>query len=132
MESVDNGRENWGIPKELADFRFETAGPGRRRVTVSQGGVTLFSATISKYGLSFPVSTRLMPLPLVQRLNGKFYYTQFNGSGTEKLARLSDVAVNVDFIPAIGTARPLAGIGVHRFAMEFPIARVESAEPGAV
>lgn len=126
MESVVNGRENWGIPKELADFSFEKLGRGRKRVTVSKEGTVIFSAIVREYGPSFPVTTRLMPLPLVQLLNGRVFYTRFNGRGKGTMARLSDVTVNPAYFPAIADARPLAGVGVRQFTIEFPEARVEA------
>ena len=38
MESVVNGRANWGIPKEKADFSFEKSGDDEEKAIVSVGG----------------------------------------------------------------------------------------------
>ena len=63
MDSVLNGRKNWAIPKELADFKFSQNG-NIEEVKVSKGGRTFFRAGMKVWGPRFPVSTKLLPFPL--------------------------------------------------------------------
>jgi hypothetical protein len=50
--SVAGGREIWGLPKELAEFKWE----GHNRVTVSQGKNILCRLTYTQPSLSLPLS----------------------------------------------------------------------------
>jgi len=127
MESVVNGRENWGIPKELADFTFTDLGGRRRRITVEKNGETVVDMVVSKGGPGFPVSTALLPLPLCQKLDGRFYFTRFRGKGKGRFSRIESIIVNPDRFPEIEDDDPLVGIGVEDFTIEFPVARIVSA-----
>ncbi|MCS6795047.1 MAG: acetoacetate decarboxylase family protein, partial [Raineya sp.] len=48
-ESVWNGIENWGIPKEMADFTWEDAQNGFERFVVKKEGDTFFSAELKSW-----------------------------------------------------------------------------------
>lgn len=58
-DSVWNGIENWGIPKELADFNLTTLPDGTRVFEVSQRGRLFFSARAKPWSVRFPVTTKL-------------------------------------------------------------------------
>jgi acetoacetate decarboxylase len=76
-DSVQGGREIWGLPKEIADFTWQ---PGKLpRVQVSQGDRILCSLTckwqlLTLPGLQFPVSS-----PVLSKLNSQFL--TFPGQG---------------------------------------------------
>ncbi len=123
--SVINGRRNWGIPKELADFRFEPAGEGRRRVTVTKGPSVIFFTDIETFGPRFPVSNALFPMPLAQKLDGNLFRTAFSGRGRARLARIREMSAAPAFFPDISSVRPLAAIGLDDFRIVFPEARIE-------
>lgn len=124
LESVVNGRENWGIPKEQADFKFIDLEGRRQKITVSKDGNTIFEMTVKNYPLSFPVSTRFVPLPLLQKMNDKFLLTRFNGRGKGKPARIEKLEINPDFFPQIRNAKPIASIKVENFHIQFPVAQI--------
>lgn len=125
MESVVNGRNNWGIPKEQADFQFEDQGNGREQVRISVNGTEAANLTLRAFGPSFPVSTKLMPFPLVQQYEDKYFYTSFSGKGKGKLARIEHIAVNGSLFPDISIVKPIAVLKVEPFHITFPVAKVE-------
>ena len=57
--SAENGLLNWGIPKELADFRLINEGNGLETIKVTQNGVPILDITIktSQANLAFPWRT---------------------------------------------------------------------------
>lgn len=124
-ESVVNGRANWGIPKEKADFNFEKLNSREERIHISCGGNLVAEFIISTGVLPFPVSTRLLPFPLVQLHQGKYFYTTFSGSGTGRFAKIKELEVNSELFPDISECRPIAAIRVEPFAITFPEALIE-------
>ncbi len=123
--SVINGRANWGIPKELADFRFERNGKVET-VTVKKGKKTFFQAEFSAGGLRFPVHTALIPFPLTQDYDGKRFHTKYTGSGRGRLARVESMQADPEFFPDLTAVRPLAVLSIDDFRITFPVARIES------
>jgi hypothetical protein len=59
--SVDNGRRNWGIPKELADFDVETGRDGVKRVTMRVEGATAVELWLRHGLLPLPFTSSLVP-----------------------------------------------------------------------
>ena len=126
MESVVNGRANWGIPKEKAEFRFEQLDGRTEKATVSVEGKTAAEFTIRSGKFRFPVSTKLLPFPLVQKQEGKYYFTNFSGKGTGRLAGVRELRVAPDLFPDVSGCRPLAVIRVDPFDITFPEAEIRS------
>ena len=122
MDSVLNGRKNWAIPKELADFKFSRNG-NIEEVEVSKGGRTFFRAGMKVWGPRFPVSTRLLPFPLMQADEGSFLHTRFSGSGWGRFASLRAIKADQDFFPDLSLAAPLAAVFVDPFKIVFPPAK---------
>ncbi|KAF8651140.1 hypothetical protein AX16_004863 [Volvariella volvacea WC 439] len=69
-ESTYNGRKNWNIPKQVADFDFKTGSDGITRLTVSLPGSStpFFKATVSPIPL---VSS--LKIPFTTTILGKYY-----------------------------------------------------------
>jgi len=126
MASVENGRRNWGIPKELAEFSFQSMGPHSEKVCIFSEESTIAEFTLDSGKLSFPVNTKLLPFPLVQYHEGKYYYTTFQGSGTGKFAKLKDIRINPQLFPDISGFKPILAIKVEPFNITFPVATIES------
>ncbi len=119
-ESVVNGRANWGIPKEQAEFEFEQLNRLEERIRVSLGGTSVAEFVIRSGALPFPVSTKLLPFPLIQRHEGKHFYTTFSGSGTGRFAKIEKLQINSELFPDISLCKPIAAIKVEPFAITFP------------
>lgn len=125
MESVVNGRANWGIPKEKADFKFENAGDRTEKATISVDGKIAAQFTIKSGKLTFPVSTKLMPFPLVQEYEGKHFFTNFSGSGKGHFSKVTDIKINGELFPDISGCRPIAVVQVDPFNITFPVAEIK-------
>lgn len=126
MASVENGRRNWGIPKELADFSFQNIDTNSEKITIYSKENIIAEFIIKSGKLPFPVNTKLLPFPLVQLHESKFYYTTFQGNGTGKFAKLKDIYINPQFFPDISNFKPLIAIKVEPFKITFPKATITS------
>lgn len=124
MDSVINGRQNWAIPKHPAAFDFEPRQSGEV-VTVTRDGQPVFQASFQARGPAFPVSTRLLPFPLLQPADGQdaWLQTTFSGTGRGRLARVEDMQVSGAAFPDLADIKPLAVIAVDPFRISFPVAR---------
>lgn len=120
--SVENGIENWGIPKEQADFDITHNPDGSRTYVVSQQGKPFFTVRATAGGFSFPVSTRLLPgFQVVQKRRGELLLTAPTATGKGQLARLRDLQIDPAFFPDITQGTRLATIAVRDFTMVFPV-----------
>lgn len=128
MISVENGRKNWGIPKELAGFTFKSTKPHTEKISVFSEENAIAEFTLESDKLSFPVNTKLFPFPLVQYYEGKYYYTTFQGSGTGKLAKLKDININSKLFPDVSGFNPIIAIKVEPFKITFPVAKIAELE----
>lgn len=123
QDSTNNGRYNWGIPKETAAINWKKSGH-TDHVTLSLHGHTFFDCRITSGGLSFPTHTAFMPMRLYQQLNEQTYLTNPKGKGRAKLARIRDMRVNQDYFPDISLTKPLAAVKISPFKMVFPAAGI--------
>ncbi len=124
-ESVVNGRRNWAIPKERANFIFRPLGKDREEILVERNGGSVFHGKFRIKGPVFPVSTVLFPYRLVQLQDNRAYHTRFTGQGWGRLASLEAIRVNPEHFPALAEKKPLMAIAVQPFAITFPTAVVE-------
>lgn len=128
MSSVVNGIENWAIPKELANFKFQQLSSKKERVTVSKENENIADVTLSTFGPSFPISTSLMPFPLVQLHNNQYFYTKFSGKGKGRLAKLENIEINKTLFPDLSHVKPIFALKVEPFEIVFPVAKIEPAQ----
>lgn len=127
QNSVVNGRRNWGIPKELAEFDLQYDQKGGVNAVVSLGGKAFCKLRFKKSGPALPVTTALVPKgmrTLVQHWQGQqFEYTPTAG-GWASLAQLthcwSDPASMID----ISNAKPVLAVATKNFQMTFPTSTV--------
>ena len=126
MESVVNGRANWGIPKEKAEFSFEKESGNTEKATVTADGKIAAEFTLKSGRFFFPVSTKLLPFPLVQQHEGKYYFTNFFGKGRGHFAKVKDIKIDPELFPDVSLCRPIAVIRVDPFDITFPEAKIEN------
>lgn len=126
MESVVNGRANWGIPKEKAEFSFEKLSSNTEKATVTANGKIAAEFTLKSGRFFFPVSTKLLPFPLVQQHEGKHYFTNFFGKGRGHFAKVKDIKIDPELFPDVSLCRPIAVIRVDPFDITFPEAKIEN------
>lgn len=127
MASVVNGRENWGIPKQLADFDVEQIDDTTQQFTALHAGDPFFEATLEAGILRFPVNTLFVPgfitpTLLQQRDDGQLLTTVPRASGViSPTATLKHLAVEPSAFPDISTRQPLGVIEAVNFRMTFPV-----------
>ncbi len=121
MESVENGKKNWGIPKELADFEIIPLGRNKERIIVKKDGIAFFDVTLKKRYIPFKVNTKYISNAIVQKLeDDTIFLTEFNGTGTAKLALLKSIRCDEKYFPKICSVKPLVVTAIDDFKIEFP------------
>jgi Acetoacetate decarboxylase (ADC) len=122
-DSVVNGRNNWGIPKDRADFEVEQGGTDGReeRVRVTSDGRELCD-------LRFGMLRFAPPLPvhaaLAQRFRGRTYYYAPEARGRVRPGRLLSWRFDSALFPDLAGAAVIAAFKVESFRMSFPVARI--------
>jgi hypothetical protein len=116
--SVDSGRANWGIPKELADF--QVAGDLFR---AGYGGEAFLEAELQAIGPHLPADSAWSPAPLriAQLLAGRLLVTAPAGRGSVRLARLRHLRADPAVFPDVSRFRPLLAVRATGFALTFPV-----------
>lgn len=117
--STLNGRANWAIPKQTADFHWQKE-KGLDRVDVTLNGKPVFQASIRSGGISFPMNTGLLPIRLRQELEDQVLFTQPEGKGWGKLARIQEVEVDPQLFPDIRGIKHILALKVSPFTLTFP------------
>lgn len=122
--SVDNGRRNWGIPKDVAQFDVRYGEQGLDRVRVSRHGKVFAELDYRAMPLSLPFSTALVPKAwrtLGQHHDGRMYRYTPSASGWIQPARLQRCQIDASEFPDVSRARPVLSVAVPRFRMGFPV-----------
>ena len=127
--SVWNGIENWGIPKELCDFDFQALDDRTDKLVAKQGNSTFFEATIRRGSFSFPLTTAFLPLRITQQLRDEWVLTQPSAKGKAYFGKLTDINVNAALFPAIAPFKPWGVLVVKNFTMTFPVATFTKIKP---
>lgn len=124
-DSAWNGTENWGIPKELADFNMTDRSDGSRVYEVSRDGKLFFEVCMKPLGPRFPVSTKLFPWSrIMQQLRDRWLLTRPAASGQAQLSSLKNIFADPDFFPPLSRVKPLLVFSVRDLLMAFPVPQV--------
>lgn len=128
-DSVVNGRVNWGIPKDRADFavRYRVDGTREDHIRVTSDGELLAELRLRDFPLSLPVHGGLLPVAqrtLAQRLGGRTFLYAPSSRGWIRPGRLVDWRFNPALFPDLSGARVVAAVKVPSFRMGFPVANV--------
>jgi hypothetical protein len=135
-DSVVNGRQNWGIPKDRADFEVSSAGPDGRDLHVrvaEDGGRELCSLRLGRrpWAPKLPAPGAMVPeglRTLAQRFDGRTYYYAPSASGWVRPGRLLDWSFDAGLFPDLHGSSVVAALEVESFRMVFPVARVANRE----
>lgn len=117
--STHNGRYNWGIPKITQPIIWESE-KGMDTIGVGDEDDPFFFCKISHKGISFPVSTKILPIKLYQQWNGKAFETEPKGSGWGKFAKIETLKINHKRFPDISQFKPVFSVKVSPFKIDFP------------
>ncbi|MCB0550022.1 MAG: acetoacetate decarboxylase family protein [Phaeodactylibacter sp.] len=120
QESMEWGRRNWAIPKDMAEFHWKRTGPYADEVRINREEEPMLEASIKGMGPRFPISTALIPLRIHQELDGRVVETSPRGKGMGQWARVPHLRVLSDAFPDISSYRPFAALRVSGFQMTFP------------
>jgi Acetoacetate decarboxylase (ADC) len=131
-DSVVNGRNNWGIPKDQADFAVEQGGADGReecvRVTSEGREVCELRLATLRFAPPLPVHGAVVPTSLrtlAQCFRGRTYYYAPEARGWVRPGRLLSWRFNAELFPDLSGAAVVAALKVESFRMAFPVARVE-------
>ena len=126
-ESVLNGKINWGIPKERADFNVEKIDHNREKIAVSKNGQLFAEFDFQTYGLTLPISTAMIPQrfrSLAQDFGGKLF--QYNPTSKGKMSYGKVLHSNIDgkYFPDLSKGKILGVMRYTDFTMNFPISKI--------
>ena len=129
MSSVENGRQNWGIPKEMAEFDVRHDHAGRSEVRVTRDGRTVAELVFRPRGPRLPMLVHWLPkrlLTLGQQLDGcEFIYTP-EARGKIRWAEMVRATSDAELFPDLAAGKLLACFEVPEFRMVFPRSRIRS------
>ncbi len=120
--SVQNGRANWAIPKELADFDWQGSA-NNEQITVKSQGAKVMEIALRAKGPKFPINTRVFPLSIGQEEDGRTLITRPYGRGWGRIASVNTLSVNRAYFPDISGIKPLIAFRVDLFQMVFPASK---------
>lgn len=128
-DSVVNGRENWGIPKDRADFdvRYDVDGSGVDEIRVLSEGREMAALRLKAWPLSLPVHGGIVPASLrtlAQRFRGKTFLYAPSSRGWIRPGRLLSWRFDGELFPDLAGARIIAAVKIPSFAMTFPLSKV--------
>jgi Acetoacetate decarboxylase (ADC) len=127
-DSVVNGRINWGIPKDRADFTIERGSDNVDTVRVSRDGHVFADMKFKPYGLTFPVTSALLPAglrTLMQYWRGKSYRFTLSAKGSLRMAKLVEWKFDPKLFPDLARGKVLMAGYFPNFDMTFPVAAVK-------
>jgi hypothetical protein len=129
-DSVVNGRANWGIPKDRADFdvAYGTGEGADDTVRVTAGGRELAVLRFRSRPLAppLPLNTAIVPATLrtlgQRGHDGDWLYTP-SASGWMRPGRLLSWSFDPELFPDLAGARAPVALEIQSFQMTFPVAR---------
>lgn len=128
-DSVVNGRSNWGIPKDRADFDCDSSGRSER-IRVTTGDRLIASLELERRGPAWPVHAGLLPAAfrrVVQYHGGHRFELVPEARGRAGLARLKNATSDHDLFPALDEGQVRMALHVPRFRLCFPPATISPA-----
>ncbi|HEX5656412.1 MAG TPA: acetoacetate decarboxylase family protein, partial [Polyangiales bacterium] len=125
--SVENGRRNWGIPKELADFDVDEGRDGVKRVTMRVDGVTAVELWFKHGTLPLPFTSSLVPRSLCtlgQVLGGQSYEVTPSFRGLMQRAQVLHAWSEPGMFCELSAERVVGALRLSKCDLQFPPARV--------
>ena len=129
QDSIDNGQKNWGIPKEMAQFKVSYGANNQDSIALTTPtGDIIAQLHFSHHLLRFPVSTKLAPTRLITLAqdwhNTRFFFAP-QANGHLKPALLKDCYINSQYFPDIAQGRVVACFKVTDFSLIFPVPKTQ-------
>ncbi len=124
--SIQEGRLNWAIPKEFANFKWNKNGSNTEVSVSTKEGEVFLEAEFTKKFFYFPLTTKFYPVSLLQKAEaGKFINTEFSGSGKGKFAATNKWIANEKYFVDINkVAKFSIGLSIDEFNIIFPVPEI--------
>jgi hypothetical protein len=123
-ESVQNGINNWGIPKEVADFEWISLANNHVQVKVMKDGVVFFDAIFKRNSFKFPITTSIIPLKVIQKKGNKYFLTKPSAKGKGSFASIKKLEIKASHFPNLIGISPWIVSNISDLEMTFPIPTV--------
>ncbi|MDP2227341.1 MAG: hypothetical protein Q8J78_07670 [Moraxellaceae bacterium] len=126
-DSVVNGHDNWGIPKERCDFQVSYGNDGIDEVKLLLDGRVFAELNFRSHLFRLPFNGHLIPKglrTLAQQFKGREFTYIPLAKGHVKPARLLSARIDSAHFPDISQGRVVACVKVTDFDMVFPVAAV--------
>lgn len=121
--SLENGRRNWGIPKELATFTVEHRSERLDHVAMRVDGELAVELTLQHAGPTLPVATWLLPRrlrTLGQQLDGKTFEVTVSARGRAQRAKVEHAWSDETLFPAMTPASIAFALKLGKLSLAFP------------
>ncbi len=128
MDSVINGRRNWGIPKDRCDFNIDWQEDGIDRAELTgDDGSSIARLVLAARGPRLPMPGHWLPKrlrTLSQLWEGHQFTLAPSARGSLRRARVLDWAFDAEQFPDLAQGRCVAAFQIPEFEMLFPEASV--------
>jgi hypothetical protein len=125
IASVINGQNNWGIPKELADFELKNLGNKSEKFIISKGNKMIMDITFSPGKLALPIHNKFFPVPFIQYFLEKLFFYKLSAKGKGKFAEILDIQINDEYFPDVNKIKPLTVIKIEDLILSLTPSREE-------
>jgi len=127
LTSLVGGRSNWGIPKDLAAFSSAMREDGTEFLSAQVDGREIARLVVHAVGPTIPLDTAFLPLTMMQRMDGRLFYTLLTLRGRAQfldVVRAETDPTDVE-LPSLDGARLLLAVKLSDFDVTFPEPRIE-------
>jgi hypothetical protein len=125
--SVVNGRANWGIPKDRADFEITKRATGEDVLRAGPADAPFAAMIARPGGPRLPLDTRALPLPLAQVWQGQVFRIGLTLRAGARWLDVVDWRADGAQFPSLAGLRPLAAVKLESFDITFPVPAIEPA-----
>lgn len=124
--SIQEGRLNWAIPKEFANFSWENFQNKSKISVETESKESILNVELKRKFFSFPLTTKIYPVTLLQKSDsGKLISTQFAGHGSGKICSILNWKANENlFINLDSISKFSFALSADVFNIIFPIPEI--------
>ncbi len=127
-DSKTSGRENWGIPKELANINWKKDG-NRTLFRAENDHGKFFECQIQSNAINFPVNNTLVPFKFFQEMAGNQFFFDPKGKGKATIGSVKGISSDSNLFPDLAKGKFINCMHVKTFDLTFPKSEVKRMEP---
>jgi hypothetical protein len=121
-DSLESGRANWAIPKQMGEMEFRSEGRVREATLKQEHTVARMRFQSLPLLPPLPMHSVVFPMPLLQERNGRPIFVPFGGWALAEPVRGGFVVEDAQRLPLPAKARRLPPVRMARFWMTFNLA----------